>query len=194
MSENKNVTNENIASNTTEKKLDFDTFIKEYNKRATQNLKDKYLKDHVVVKKYIPWQVKLIMCETINSKSNYDDDGNIRIDSFKKYILYVYNMISEWTNIGVDATNWGMQFNQLEESGLTEKILALIPVEELERMKTILKMQNDDFISNSYCVPAILNNMFSLVKMVAPEFSKALHEELQDKNIIDIVTATKNQK
>lgn len=173
--------------NTEEKKISVDVLIREYNKRATDGLKERYLKDVVKIRKYIPIEAKTLFCSTITAQTCYDQKGNFHVDSTKRYILYLLNLFMGWTNIDVSGEHWMQQYNRLEEAGLVNAVLSLIPNSEIEMVNSILKMQYDDLITNTYCVPAILRDMYSFVKAVIPELTNVLSNEVKDNSLADII-------
>ena len=111
-------------------------------------------------------------------------DGNVHIDSCKKYILYIYTLIRFYTNIDFKEKDVLIQYDLLDSNDLIEKILVLIPEKERITFKTILDMKQDDLMTNKYGTYAFITEQVNRVTSVAPEISKAftpLVEKLNEK-------------
>lgn len=170
-----NINVDNAASSTEkqeEKRIDLYNLVKEYNKRSSIKLKKEFLKVVVKTKPYLNYGKKMFLADTIINTSCLKD-GNVHIDSCKKYILYIYTLIKYYTNIDIKENQLLIQYDLLDEFGLVEEILELIPEKEIVTFKTILEMKQDDLMTNRYGTHAYITEQVERVRTVAPEINKA---------------------
>lgn len=165
-----NKTNEN--NKTEEKRIDVYELVTNYNKRSSDKLKGEFLKAQVKVKSYLGYGTKMFLAEQIIKNSCFKGN-NVHIDSCKKYLFYIYTLIKYYTNIDIKETNIMEQYDLLDENGLVEKILNLIPEKEMATFKTILDMKQDDLMTNKYGTYAFIEEQVSRIENVMPEMSKA---------------------
>lgn len=121
-------------------------------KVATDNLRDKYLKDNLVVKQYIPITEKIAKARSIANFGMHDKDGEFKIDSPNMFILYTLVKIDTWTNLDIDFTGDTMsvdkQYDELNKLGLIEKIFAMIPEKESTEFDALYGMVLSDIREN----------------------------------------------
>ena len=152
-------------------KIDVLEFVSNYKKQADDNLKNKYLKDTVQIKPYIPFVEKMIIGKTIMKFSCFDENGNFYVDSCKKYISVVYQLIENYTNIYINPDDLQVGYDALCEEGLIEKIVAMIPEHEFKEINTVIQMSFDDVMTNTYENHAFICN---LLKKYVPVIEKYL--------------------
>ena len=131
-------------------------FVDGYKKQTDDvtNKKEKYIKKFVG-NNYVNYATKLSVADQIVqlSSTNQVDgqvNGQIKINSSLRYLLYVFNLIDLYTNITVDFSNILEEYDLLEEQGLVDELIRLMPQREVTSFETILKMVFDDFIQNNY--------------------------------------------
>lgn len=169
MAVNKEAIIKKLKGNTN--KIDIITLVDGYKKCATDNLKEKYLKDNIVVVPYIPFVQKMIIGKSIMKFSCFDNKGDFYVDSCKKYIETVYELITNYTNINFDPNDLWNGYDILCENGLIEPILALIPEHELKEISTIINMSYDDVMTNTYENHAFIK---SILAKYIPLFEKLM--------------------
>lgn len=152
-------------------RLDLYKLVENYNKRTSIKLKDEFLKTQIKINSYLDYGTKMFLAQNIIEKSCVKN-GDLHIDSCKKYILYIYTLIKFYTNIDIDEKDIMMQYDLLDRNNLVEKILSLIPGKELTTFKTILEMKQNDFMTNNYEAHAFISNQVNKIKEIAPELSK----------------------
>lgn len=140
----------NVITGDFRKKVAVDELVNKYSKLKTKEAKDAYLKGAVQFTDYINFEVVGEICTNILANSCYDADGNVKIDSCKKYLMYVFAIFDQYTNINVDAKDWLNQFNQLYRYGLVDAVCALIPEANMATLDSVLKMKTDDMMTNYY--------------------------------------------
>ena len=152
--------------------ITIDELIENYSKRATAKMKEEYLRTAIKVVPYIGYGTKIFLADSI-IKASCLKDGQIYVDSCKKYLLYIFALIDTYTNIELDTANWMFQYDELDSLGLIEPILELIPEKETVTFRTILDMKLDDLMTNKYGVYNFISDQTNRIVSVAPEISKA---------------------
>lgn len=166
---------ETIATEQGQKKdnrINLYTLVKEYNKRSSTKMKTEFLKTVVKINPYVNYGAKLILADSI-IKTSCLKDGNVYIDSCKKYLLYIYTLIKQYTNIDINEKDLLLQYDLLDQCGLIEEIIKLIPEKEIVTFKTILDMKQNDLITNKYGTHAFISDQIERVKTISPEITKA---------------------
>lgn len=133
-----------------EKKITVKDFVKQYKKLNSDATKNIYIKSMIKDDCYIPYAVKIATANTILENSCFDKDGNIKFDSCKKYLMYVWAIFSLYTDIELEVKNIMDEYDMLEKEDLVSMVILLIPKREMEIFDTVLKMRQDDLIAN-YC-------------------------------------------
>lgn len=181
------VNNENVvvdksdSAQKVEKRINIDNLIKEYNKRTSSKMKKEFLKTVIKIKPYVSYGAKLILADGIINASCLKN-GNVHIDSCKKYILYIYSLIKQYTNIDINEKELLFQYDLLDQYGLVEEILELIPEKEIVTFKTILDMKQNDLMTNRYGTQAFISEQIDKVKTISPEVIKAFTPLLETLN------------
>jgi len=140
-----------------EKKIGIDELIKGLESKRSQEARDRYLTSKIKTIDYINFEVLTVIADSIVANSMFDKDGNIKIDSCKKYLLYVYSILNVFTNIDVHEDKWMQEYNKLNKSNLIEVIVGMIPERIVNEFDSILKMKSDDLITNYYSINAYID-------------------------------------
>jgi len=131
--------------------------VAKYTSLNAPTAKENYLKSVIQIKPYISYATKIVYINKIIDNSCYDENKNIHIDSCKKYLLYVQALIMAYTNIMFDVKDPINEYDRLDSSGLLEIILSMIPEGELQSFDTMLKMKQDDLMTNYYGIHAYID-------------------------------------
>jgi hypothetical protein len=109
-------------------------FITEVNK----NRKILKLQSIISVKKYLPFEEKLQLIDDILEQCKIENDGYIKFDEIKKYILFTVKSIQTYTNLEFDAdmSTATKEYDMLYESGLLDEIIGTFSGE----YKTVLDL------------------------------------------------------
>ena len=150
-------------------------------KVATDNLRDKYLKDNLVVKDYIPIAEKIAIAKSIANSGMHDKDGEFRIDSPNMFILYTLVKIDRWTNLTIDFTGDTMavveQYDELNKLGLLEKIFAMIPEKESAEFDAIYGMVLSDIRENELSTKYVVEKTLTKIGTALGEAINPLLEQ-----------------
>ena len=138
--------------------IDVRDFVNKYTKFSTTTAKESYLKTAVKFVDYINFEVVEVLCDQILANSYLDKNGNIKVDTCKKYIMYIYTIFNHYTNITVHSDKWMEEFNLLSKAGLVEAVCQLMPENLITTLDSILKMKSDDMMTNYYEPHAFISN------------------------------------
>lgn len=142
-------------------KIAITKFVDEYENRATESLKDDYLKDTLEVKKYIPFVLKDALASTIanatcfekNRKKDLDGNvtfentGRIKLNSVARRLLFYRCVIEQYTNLKVETEGFHEEYDLLNSLGILDKIIQMIPERELGEFAQIVDMKISDTVS-----------------------------------------------
>ena len=138
-------------------KIDLYKLVEEYNKRASVKMKDEFLKSKVKVVPYLGYGTKMFLANNIVEQCCLKGK-DVYVDSCKKYVLHIYTLLKYWTNIDIKENDLLIQYDLLDQNGMVEKILELIPEKEVVSFSTILEMKEKDLYTNNCGVQAFINN------------------------------------
>ena len=153
-----------------------------------------YLFNELRIKKYVPYNQKIVMCNIIIKNSSYKLDKNgsrtseIEINSPMCNLFFIMYLIKEYTNIEIDLKDSCNEYDVLKESGLLECIWEMLPADDVAQFKDILKFVRDDFIQNQMSIDAIIGrkieqfiSLFSVsAKPILNEFVNAIMKNLDE--------------
>lgn len=149
INENKENQEDNLTS-WGEKKVELDWFISKYNSFRSDEAKKVFLEKTIKTVTYTNFEVVCGYVDIIIAQSMFNKNGDILMDSCKKYLLYIYTLIAFYTNINVHANNWTKEFNSICRYGLLDKIIKLIPESEIATLDAVLEMKTGDVNINYY--------------------------------------------
>ena len=156
--------------------IDVRDFVNKYTKFSTTTAKESYLKTVVKFVDYINFEVVEVLCDQILAISCMDKNGNVKVDTCKKYIMYIYTIFNHYTNITVHSDKWLEEFNLLSKAGLVEAVCQLMPENLITTLDSILKMKTDDMMTNYYEPHAFISNqMIKYAPMIHGVIDKFLN-------------------
>lgn len=144
-----------------------------------------------LIRTYVPISEKLNVIDLIisstmaeiTSDENGIKKGNVRENSVSRYLLYVLNLINLYSNVEIDFKDVMDTYDLLKESGLAERIVALIPEKEIIEFKGLLEMARSDFevnhMSNYALLTSIEKNMSKLFDGINESFIKPLTDSVE---------------
>lgn len=150
---NINENKENQENNLTswgEKKVELDWLISKYNGFKSDEAKKVFLEKTIKTVAYTNFEVVCGYADIIIAQSMFNKNGDILVDSCKKYLLYLYTLIAFYTNINVHANSWTKEFNSICRYGLLDKIIKAIPESEVATLDAVLEMKVGDANINYY--------------------------------------------
>ena len=164
-------------------------FVERYNNMATQQLKDRFVKEKIKITPYISIIKKdayaqLIVNKTTFEQEAYNDNGKtkyrktdkIRVNSVAQYIQFCRAVIELYTDLKIDEDDKGFinGYDALKSSGLLDILMVgsdnaypLIPMSELNEFKTILTMKQSDTQFNETTTQAFINKQIDRISDLA---------------------------
>lgn len=164
-------------------------FVERYNNMATQQLKDRFIKEKVKITPYVSIIKKdayaqLIVDKTTFEQEVYDDNGvtkyrktdKIRVNSVAQYVQFCRAVIELYTDLEIDEDDKGFikGYDALKSSGLLDILMVgsdkadpLIPMSELSEFKTILTMKQSDTQFNETTTQAFISKQIERVSDLA---------------------------
>ena len=142
-------------------------FVESYSNFATQDLKDNYLKDNLEITTYVPFIKKVTYAASLAQNTMIDKDtGNVRVSSESNYLFFVRSIIELYTKLEIENKAFYDEYDLLNESGLLDKIMQMIPEKEIAEFKMICDMKKDDIIFNRSTPKAFVNQQIERVSTI----------------------------
>ena len=190
------------------KKIGIKEFVEEYNKRIPQ-LQEDYIKDNLVITKYVPFVKKDALAQKLVDVSTYKyedytkEDGSIgrrktdriRLNSTVQYLLFCRLVIENYTNLTVETEGFYEEYDALKECGLLDKLMvstetkpSLIPMDEIAEFRAIIDMKQKDEIFNKTEIHNYVNSLVErfgdvLNVLVKPIVDKTMEQMSETENI-----------
>lgn len=156
-------------------------FVEKYNAIATDRLKEDYLNDNLHIKTYLPFLTKVTLADKLARVTTLDKDtGNINIKSDVNYLLFCRMIIEQYTDLQVETEGFYEEYDLLNESGLLDKIMQMIPEKEITEFKMICDMKKDDIVFNQSTPKAFINQQIERITTIASVTLKPILEKLVD--------------
>lgn len=134
-------------------------FTEKYNNIATEPLKNNFLKENLRVKKYIPYLMKMTLADNLTKITILDKNtGNINVNSAANYLFFCRIIIEQYTDLQIESNEFHEEYDLLNESGLLDKIIHMIPEKEITELKMIIDMKKNDIMINRGTPQAFINH------------------------------------
>lgn len=146
-------------------------FVKNLANRSSDDARRVYLEGTLAVKDYERYEVVCVICDQIIASSYFTADGQFKLDSCKKYLMYVSALLNTYTNIKFDENDALSDFNLLQKYGLVGVIIDYIPEAQVAMFDSVLNMKSGDIMTNYYEPRAYIRE---LLTKYAPGFNKML--------------------
>lgn len=161
-----------------EKTLKVEELVKEYTS-TTNDVARKMFMEKIQVEPYISFSAKLVYANRIIESTAWDDKHKrIEINSPARYVLYVYTLISAYTNIDVQNDSMLTDYDALTAAGLKDKIIAKIPEGERKEFDAVLKMVADDYYANHFETHAYIDSIIDRIRNIVENFFSPISEDL----------------
>lgn len=169
-------------------------FVEKYNAIATDRLKEDYLKDNLHIKTYLPFLTKVTLADKLAKVTTLDKDaGNVNVKSDANYLFFCRTIIEYYTDLQVETEGFCEEYDLLNESGLLDKIMQMIPEKEINEFKMICDMKKSDLLQNKYENHAFISEQVTrfgeligtILKPALDKISEQL-ENLSDEDIENI--------
>lgn len=125
-------------------------FVKALTNRSSDDARRVYLEGTLAVKDYERYEVVCAICDQIIASSYFTADGQFKVDSCKKYLMYVSALLNTYTNIRFDENDALGDFNLLQRYGLVDVIIGYIPEAQVTMFDSVLNMKSNDLMTNYY--------------------------------------------
>lgn len=125
-------------------------FVKSLKNRSSDDARRVYLEGTLAIKEYERYEVVCAICDQIVASSYFTGDGQFKIDSCKKYLMYVSALLNTYTNIRFDENDALGDFNLLQRYGLVDVIIGYIPDAQVAMFDSVLNMKSNDLMTNYY--------------------------------------------
>ena len=125
-------------------------FVKALTNRSSDDARRVYLEGTLAIKDYERYEVICTICDQIIASSYFTADGQFKVDSCKKYLLYVSALLNTYTNIVIDKEDSLGDFNLLQKYGLVDVIISYIPEAQVAMFDSVLNMKSNDIMTNYY--------------------------------------------
>ena len=125
-------------------------FVKALTNRSSDDARRVYLEGTLAVKDYERYEVVCAICDQIIASSYFTADGQFKVDSCKKYLMYVSALLNTYTNIRFDESDALGDFNLLQRYGLVDVIINYIPDAQVAMFDSVLNMKSNDLMTNYY--------------------------------------------
>ena len=156
-------------------------FVNEYRSIATDRLKEEYLNANLHIKTYLPFLTKVTLADKLAKVTTLDKDtGNVNVKSDVNYLLFCRMIVEQYTDLQVETEGFYEEYDLLNESGLLDKIMQMIPEKEIAEFKMICDMKKDDIIFNQSTTKAFVNQQIERITTIASVTLKPILEKLVD--------------
>lgn len=125
-------------------------FVKSLKNRSSDDARRVYLEGTLAIKEYERYEVVCTICDQIIAASYFTADGQFKVDSCKKYLLYVSALLNTYTNIKFNENDALGDFNLLQRYGLVDVIISYIPEAQVAMFDSVLNMKSNDIMTNYY--------------------------------------------
>lgn len=161
------------------------TTIKEFTEKyaaiATDRLKEDYLKDNLNIKIYLPFLTKVTLADKLAKVTTLDKDtGNVNVKSDVNYLLFCRMIIEQYTDLQVETEGFYEEYDLLNESGLLDKIIQMIPEKEISEFKMLCDMKKEDTIFNMGTPKAYINQQIERITTIASVTFKPVLEKISE--------------
>lgn len=179
-------------------KIGIRKFIENYNNRATEVLKDEYFNECLEIKKYIPFNLKKTLAKNIVEVSTFEqviktnENGeaihvginNIHVKSAIHYLLFWRVIVEQYTNLEVETPGFFEEYDLLNETGVLDKIMAMIPEKEIGELRLIVDMEQRDAIAYYGTTEKYVQNQVerfgALISATLSPFLEKFADQLKD--------------
>ena len=139
--------------------MNVEFFVKQI---AMNKDKEKYLTQRLV-KKYVPYEEKISICENIIKNTSVVKDEETGEVFYKRNtpacnLMFNLSLINLYYDIEINFEHTLKDYNALEELGYIDLLLKNIPVEEYTRWQHIIGMIAEDYMENERSMVAFLSS------------------------------------
>ena len=156
-------------------------FVNEYRSIATDRLKEDYLNDNLHIKTYLPFLTKVTLADKLAKVTTLDKDtGNVNVKSDVNYLLFCRMIVEQYTDLQVETEGFYEEYDLLNESGLLDKIMQMIPEKEINEFKMLCDLKREDILTNQYETHSFISNQVTRFGELIGVSLKPLLEKISD--------------
>lgn len=161
-----------------EKTLNIEEMVKEYTSTTNRVAREKFM-EKIQVEPYIGYAAKILYAKKIVESTAWNAERQkIEIDSPMRYILYVYTLITVYTNIETNRESILADYDALTSAGLKDQIISKIPEAEKAEFDYVLKMVADDYYANHFETHAYIDSLVDRFRNIVQNFFSPISEDL----------------
>ena len=154
-----------------------------YKNRATDKLKEDYLKENLKITTYLPFIKKDALAQNIVNATTYKfedytkEDGTtgrrrtnqIQVNSTAQTLLFYRVIIENYTDLEVETEGFYEEYDALNESGVLFELTAyfeghpsLIPAKEISELRGMIDLKQRDIMTNQYEIHSYISNQIEI--------------------------------
>ena len=174
-------------------------FCENYKNRATDKLKNDYLKENLEITTYLPFIKKDALAQNIVNATTYKfedyirEDGTtgrrrtnqIQVNSTAQMLLFYRVIIENYTNLEVETEGFYEEYDALNESGVLFELTAdfeghpsLIPASEISELRGMVDLKQRDIMTNQYEIHSYISNQIERITEVGSIVLKPVLDKL----------------
>ena len=154
-------------------------FCENYKNRATNKLKEDYLKENLKITTYLPFIKKDALAQNIVNATTYKfenytkEDGTIgrrrtnqiHVNSTTQMLLFYRVIIENYTDVEVGTEGFYEEYYALNDSGVLFELTAdfeghpsIIPAKEISELRGMIDLKQRDEMTNQYETHSFISN------------------------------------
>ena len=154
-------------------------FCENYKNKATNKLKEDYLKENLKITTYLPFIKKDALAQNIVNATTYKfenytkEDGTIgrrrtnqiHVNSTTQMLLFYRVIIENYTDLEVETEGFYEEYDALNESGVLFELTAdfeghpsIIPAKEISELRGMIDLKQRDEMTNQYETHSFISN------------------------------------
>ena len=174
-------------------------FCENYKNRATDKLKEDYLKENLKITTYLPFIKKDALAQNIVNATTYkfedytNEDGTtgrrrtnqIQVNSTAQMLLFYRVIIENYTDLEVETEGFFEEYDALNESGVLFELTAdfeghpsLIPAKEISELRGMVDLKQRDAMTNQYEIHSYISNQIERITEVGSVVLKPVLDKL----------------
>ena len=170
-------------------------FVKGYEKCTTDLLKQRYIKERLVLKTpYISIMMKIELSKNIADHFLLNNTGDyIKSDSVLKYLFFRKTLIQQYTNLICESPGFWDEYDMLKKADLLDKVtIDIIPESEYLEFSEILEMVWEDSVMNYLEIHTFIDRQSFRIKEVIEQVFNPVADKLSE--IIDGMSEKDDKK
>lgn len=180
-------------------KITIKKFVEGYNNCSNTALKDRYIQEKLTITPYVPVLRKDAIADIIARRTVYEHEiytaedgtqknrstGNVKVNTFIGYMLFVRTVIEEYTNLEIDKEHFDQDYDALKISGLLNRLMggenSLIPCGEIAELNTIIDMKKSDLLTIESSLDVFVARQINRIKDLGTAILPPLVEAISNK-------------